>query len=68
MDFEQIELLYALIPVAMLWFFIHHKKNNLEALFAPEVLEKISLDKHGMRLKTRLTLLLATVITAIGQQ
>ncbi|CAC9557966.1 hypothetical protein [uncultured Gammaproteobacteria bacterium] len=62
MDFEQIELLYALIPVAMLWFFIHHKKNNLEALFAPEVLEKISLDKHGMRLKTRLKLLLSSII------
>ncbi|CAB5496023.1 hypothetical protein THERMOT_436 [Bathymodiolus thermophilus thioautotrophic gill symbiont] len=62
MDFAQIELLYALIPVAILWFFIHHKKNNLEALFAPEVLEKISLNKHGMRLKTRLKLLLLSII------
>jgi len=62
MDFEQIELLYALIPVAILWFFIHHKQSNLEALFAPEVLEKISLDKYGMRLKTRLKLLLLSII------
>jgi Ca-activated chloride channel family protein len=31
-------------------------------LFAPEVLEKISLDKHGMRLKTRLKLLLLSII------
>ncbi|SHN92024.1 vWA domain-containing protein [bacterium endosymbiont of Bathymodiolus sp. 5 South] len=62
MDFEQIELLYTLILVAILWFFIHHKTSNLEALFAPEVLEKISLDKHGMRLKTRLKLLLLSII------
>jgi Ca-activated chloride channel family protein len=31
-------------------------------LFAPEVLEKISLDKHVMRLKTRLKLLLLSII------
>jgi Ca-activated chloride channel family protein len=45
MDFEQIELLYTLIPVAILWFFIHHKTSNLEALFAPEVSVKGEIKK-----------------------
>ena len=54
MVFEQIELLYLVIPTAVLWFFIHSKKNNIEALFSPEVLDKISLNNHKISTKTRL--------------
>lgn len=67
MDFEQIELLYGIIPVGILWFFTHSRKNNIEALFAPEVLEKISLNKHRTTLKTRLRLmLLASLLMLIA--
>ncbi|MDC9715446.1 MAG: VWA domain-containing protein [Gammaproteobacteria bacterium] len=65
MDFEQIELLYLIIPMVVLWFFIHHKKNNIEALFAPEVLEKISLNKDRITPKTRLKLLLLSIILIV---
>ena len=58
MDFEQIELLYCIIPVGILWFFTHSRKSSIEALFAPEVLEKISLNKHRTTVKTRLRLML----------
>lgn len=62
MDFEQVELLYLMIPVVVLWFFIRYKKNNIESLFAPEVLEKICLNKHSSTLKMRLRFLLLAVI------
>ncbi len=70
MDFEQVELLYLIIPVVVLWFFIHSKKNNIEALFSPEVLEKISLNNHKISTKTRLRLLslsMVFIIIALGR-
>ena len=65
MGFEQVELLYLIIPAVVLWFFIHSKKNNIEALFSPEVLEKISLNNHKISTKTRLRLLLLSMVFII---
>ncbi len=62
MGFEQVELLYLTIPVIFLWFFIHSKNNTVEALFAPEVLAKISLNNHKISTKARLRLLLLSMI------
>lgn len=70
MDFEQVALLYLIIPVAFLGFFIHSKAGHLERLFSPEVLEKISLNKHKISTKTRLRLLLLStslMIIALSQ-
>ncbi len=61
MDFEQIAPLYLIIPVILLWFFIHSKNNNIEALFSAAVLEKISLNNHKISTKTRLRLLLLSM-------
>ncbi len=62
MDFEQIELLYLIIPVALLWFFIHSKNSHIEDLFSAEVLAKISLNNHKTLTKTRLKLLLLSMV------
>ncbi|ALE53148.1 hypothetical protein SP60_08090 [Candidatus Thioglobus autotrophicus] len=70
MDFEQVALLYLIIPVAFLGFFIRNKAGHLERLFSPEVLEKISLNKHKISTKTRLRLLLLSaslIIIALSQ-
>ena len=65
MDFEQVALLYLIIPVALLGFFIHSKASNIDALFSAEVLEKISLNNHKTSTKTRLRLLLLSMILVI---
>jgi Ca-activated chloride channel homolog len=65
MGFEQIELLYLIIPVALLWFFIHSKNSHIEDLFSPAVLEKISLNNHKISTKTRLKLLLLSMVLMI---
>ncbi|RUA06090.1 MAG: hypothetical protein DSY43_02840 [Gammaproteobacteria bacterium] len=62
MDFEKIELLYLTIPIALLWFFIHNRSGNIEDLFAPDVLEKISFNKHKISIKTRLRFLLLAIV------
>lgn len=65
MVFEQIELLYLIIPVALLWFFIHSKNSHIEDLFSPTVLAKISLNNHKISTKARLRLLLLSMALMI---
>ncbi|MDG2395767.1 VWA domain-containing protein [Candidatus Thioglobus sp.] len=65
MVFEQIELLYLIIPVALLWFFIHSKNSHIEDLFSTAVLAKISLNNHKISTKTRLRLLLLSMALMI---
>jgi len=70
MVFEQIELLYLIIPVALLWFFIHNNNSHVEDLFSTAVLTKISLNHHKISTKTRLRLLLlsmALIIVALSK-
>ncbi len=65
MDFEQIELLYLIIPLALLWFFIHSQTSHIEDLFSAEVLAKISLNNHKTSTKTRLKLLLLSMMLVL---
>ncbi|MBT7127105.1 MAG: hypothetical protein HN946_00405, partial [Candidatus Thioglobus sp.] len=62
MEFEQIAPLYLAIPVSFLWFFIHSKNSHIEDLFSAEVLNKISLNNHKISTKTRLRLLLLSML------
>lgn len=62
MVFEQVNFLYFIIPAVVLWFFIHNNSNNIEDLFAPKVLEKISVNQSKFSTKNRLRLMLLAII------
>jgi len=70
MDFEQVIPLYLMIPVALLWLFIHSKNSHIDSLFSAEVLKKISLNNHKISTKVRLRLLLLSmslILIALSQ-
>ncbi|SMM99726.1 BatB [uncultured Candidatus Thioglobus sp.] len=62
MEFQQITALYFIAPVLLLWFFVGNISTGIGALFAPEVLAKITVNKHAISPKIRLKFLLLSMI------
>jgi len=65
MDFELVAPLYLIIPVALLWLFIHSKGGHIDDLFSAGVLEKISLNNHKTSTKTRLRMILVSIMLVL---
>lgn len=62
MNLQNIEALYLIIPLLVLWFFIGNNKTDIESFFNKEVLKKISTGVDTFSSKTRLRLLILAMI------
>ncbi|SMN11823.1 TPR domain protein in aerotolerance operon [uncultured Candidatus Thioglobus sp.] len=62
MEFQQVTALYFIPAVLLLWFLVGNVSTGIEALFAPEVLAKITVNKRTILVKTRLKLLLLSML------